>query len=138
MGESKSSNTLLPTLSVLVNNYNYARFIGEALEAIYEDFIHVWRTADDELHAQQLHDTADVGHGFFRDEAIIQCEDQRLQSQAAELKKHVRAVFAAAIQHQAVVIAGSGSFHLRDDGVEFICRLEVRLGFIRVRIITAA
>lgn len=34
MGESKSSNTLLPTLSVLVNNYNYARFIGEALEAI--------------------------------------------------------------------------------------------------------
>ena len=34
MGESKNSNTLLPTLSVLVNNYNYARFIGEALEAI--------------------------------------------------------------------------------------------------------
>lgn len=34
MGESKSSNALLPALSVLVNNYNYARFIGEALEAI--------------------------------------------------------------------------------------------------------
>src|SRR5207244_13532965 len=46
--------------------------VGEALEAIDEDRIHVWRTADDELDAQGLHDTADVGLGFLRDEAIIQ------------------------------------------------------------------
>src|SRR5260370_13098500 len=53
--------------------------VGEALEAIDEDLIHVWRAADDELHAERLHDPADVGFGRFRDKAIIQGEDQRLQ-----------------------------------------------------------
>ena len=112
--------------------------VGEALEAVDEDLLHVGRTPDDELDAQRLHDTADVGLGRFRDEAIIQGEDQRLQSQAAELIQHVRTVFTAAQQHQAVVLARAGSLHLRDDGLEFIRCFEIRLRLLDVRVIPAA
>ncbi len=34
MGKTKDNNTSLPTLSVLIANYNYARFIGEAFESV--------------------------------------------------------------------------------------------------------
>lgn len=34
MGEAKKHNTSLPKISVLIANYNYARFIGEAFESV--------------------------------------------------------------------------------------------------------
>ena len=70
--------------------------VGEALEAVDKDLVHVWCTTHDELEAQRVHDPTDVGLGFVRDEAVVQGEDERRQPEVAELIQHVRAVLAAA------------------------------------------
>lgn len=36
MGKAKDHNSSLPTLSVLIANYNYARFISDAFESVFK------------------------------------------------------------------------------------------------------
>ena len=113
--------------------------VREALEAVDEDLVHVRRAAEHVIDAEALHDALDVRLRLIGDDSRCPAsKTSGVKPSPHELVEHVRAVLAAAQQHEAVVVAGARRLHVGDDALQVVRRLEVRFRLLREAVVAAA